>query len=112
MGLKEYYKRSCGVTRVLNIGGDGKFTNVLMNPVVDIIAKLVANGIECITCLGEQCVLFLDPVAFIVDCLVFTALTDAIGHSKDVFCIYSCYPYYMLRPYKKVLFKMIVFDEI
>lgn len=62
VGLNQYYRRLWMSASVINVGRNGQTANDLMDIVLDDIAKSVANEIECIKRLGEQFVVFLDPV--------------------------------------------------
>lgn len=63
-----------------------------MNLLLEDISIGAANGIESVDAFGERCVIFLDPVALIADWPALAVLTDAMGHSADVFCSFCVFP--------------------
>lgn len=77
--------------RAPNLGWDGNSANYLMNRVLDDIFNGVAHGINCVDAIGDQCVVFLDPVALIVYWYALTALMYAMCHLLDIcrsFCLF------------------------
>ena len=91
VGLTDHYRRSCAAARIINLGSDGQPANVLMNIVSEDIVAGACNGIEYVNAIGELCVVFLDPVGLIADWPALSALTDAMGHSANVFCSFCIF---------------------
>jgi len=91
LGLDQNFRQSWAAARLLSLGADGQPANKLMNLLLDDLTNGVTNGIESVNAFGERCVIFLDPVALIADWPALSVLTDAMGHSADVFCSFCVF---------------------
>lgn len=77
-------------SRLISLSGVCQQAKDLISVLLEVIVEFVWVVIECVNDIGDQCVVFLDPLAVLEGWSTLTVVTDAMGHPGDSFLHYVC----------------------